>query len=174
MSTVKIPITISADGHPTIPVTISNGNKKVTVNMIVDTGWEQNHLESKYSRLLGYTAADILVKEPNQNKYRATVQIGSLKPLTTLLNIATGTVNLNVFGALWMRQFDSFIITKSSVTATDSTTGGNTMKGVAELTKDWYKYVHAIVGGPMLAATKKQALFAAGRSNSGAYWRNRM
>ena len=51
------------------------------------------------------------------------------------------------------------------------------MKGLAEITKDWHKYVHAIVGGPMLAATtaKKQALFAASnRSNSGAYWRNRM
>lgn len=172
MATAKIPVIYQIANRPQIPVTITNGDKKVTVNMLIDTGWEQNQLESKYARLLGYTAADILAKDSSQNTYEATVKIGNLKPIETILNIAT-TGGLNVFGALWMRQYDSFIITRSSVTVTDSTTGG-TMEGVLELTRDWNKYRHGIVGGPMLAATKKQALFAAMRSNSGAYWRNRM
>lgn len=175
MATEKIPIKIIG-GFPQIPVTISNGNKKVTVNMIVDTGWDGNRLENRYARLLGYTDADIKLKSPDKNLYLATVQIGNLKPLIdTHLYISTPTASApNVFGALWMRQFDSFIITKASVTATDSTTGGNTQKGLLQITKDWNKYLHGIVGGPMLAATKKQALFAASRSNSAAYWRNRM
>ena len=175
MVTTKIPIIYPIANRPHIPVTITNGDKKVTVNMLIDTGWEQNQLESKYTRLLGYTATDIRLKGTSQNTYEAEVKIGSLKPIETLLNIAT-TGGLNVFGALWMRQYDSFVITRSSVTATDSTTGG-TMEGVLELTKDWSKYLHGVVGGPQLAATtaKKQALFAASnRSNSGAYWRNRM
>ena len=91
-----------------------------------------------------------------------------------MLNIAT-TGGLNVFGALWMRQFNNFIITRSNVTATDSTGDGGTLIGVNKLMSEWQKYIHGIVGGPQLAAVKKQALFAAAnRSNSSAYWRNRM
>ena len=120
MATVKIPITV-VNGKPLIPVTITHGDKKVTLNMIVDTGWQDNHLEAKYARLLGYTSADILAKLPNENKYQATVKVGGLKPIETFLNIANPTsgVMLNVFGALWMRQYDNFIITRSGVTATD-------------------------------------------------------
>lgn len=173
MATVKIPVTIIG-GHPTIPVTISNGDKKVTVDMIVDTGWQENNLDGKYARLLGYTATDIRIKATGKNWYEAQVKIGSLKPLETFVVISTGP-GLNVLGAMWMRQFDSFVITRSSVTITDSTTGGNTMEGLTKIMADWNKYIHAVVGGPMLAATnKKQALFAASRSNAGAYWRNRM
>lgn len=177
MATVRIPVSYLSPNKPSIPVTISNGSKQITINMLIDTGWEQNQIESKYARLLGYTPADILSKSSNQNTYEATVKIGSLKPIETILNISTANTGLNVFGALWMRQYDSFVITRSSVTVTDSTIGG-TMEGLLELTRDWNKYLHGIVGGPQLAATtatKKQALFAASnRSNSSAYWRNRM
>ena len=130
--------------------------------MIVDTGWQENQLESKYARLLGYTDTDIRIKATGKNWYEGEVKIGSLKPLETFVVISSAAgPALNVFGALWMRQFDSFVITKASVTATDSTTGGNTMEGLTRIMADWNKYIHAIVGGPMLAAQKKQALFAA-------------
>ena len=179
MATAKIPIVYPIANRPHLPVTISNGDKKVTVNMLLDTGWEDNRLESKYGRLLGYTDTDILIKASDKNAYRATVKIGDMKPLDTILYISAPTaVAPNVFGALWMRQFDQFVITRGSVTATDSTTGSNTFGGLLQVQKDWNKYRHGIVGGPMLAATtntaKKQALFAASRSNSSAYWRNRM
>ena len=148
-----------------IPVTITNpkSKKSVTINMIVDTGWEMNQVTSQYAAALGYNSAtDAVLKKPNENMYIAQVKIGkSLKPIQTMLNIAI-TGGLNVFGALWMRQFNNFIITKGSVTATDSTGDGGTLVGVNKLMANWQQYIHGIVGGPMLAATnKKQALFAA-------------
>jgi hypothetical protein len=180
MATAKIPVSYPYPNKPSIPVTIINpkNKKSVTVNMLTDTGWEMNQLQSQYARMLGFTDTDILVKKGSQNEYAAQVKIGNLRPIETRLNIATGQGGLNVFGVLWMRQYDSFVITRASVTATDSTTGGDTLLGYVAARRDWNKYIHAEFPGPRLAPTtptvKKQALFAASRSNSSAYWRNRI
>ena len=68
MATEKIPITIS-QLHPMIPVTITNpkSKKSVTINMIIDTGWDMNQVTPQYAAALGYNAAtDAVLKKPNE------------------------------------------------------------------------------------------------------------
>jgi hypothetical protein len=179
MATVRIPISYPMPDKPTIPVTISPfnaPNKKITINLLVDTGWQENRIDLKYGQQLGLDASNAIAKESGQTKHLSRMTIGSLKPILTWLNVGTSNTGYNVFGALPMRQYDSFIITRESATITDSTTGGGTEQGLIAARNDWNKYLHGIVGGPTLAAQRaqKQALFAQSRSNSGAYWRNRI
>ena len=172
MATIKIPVSI-VDSRPTIPVTITNPEtkKKITLSMTLDTGWEMDNIDLKHGNTLGYNPANAIAKGPNFNMYLTEMTIGSLKPITTYLNVGFANANNNIFGLLPMRQYDNFIITKNTATITDSTTGGGTQEGLVKIMKDYNKYIHTS-GVPVLA--KKQALFAASRSNAGAYWRNRM
>ena len=163
MSTARIPVTYPEDpDRPTIPVRITNpANKKsITLQLLLDTGWDANRIDEKYGSQLGFSTSSTLAKASDYNIYLGLITIGNLKPITTYINVSIGNPGYNVFGALPMRQFDRFIISRSHVTATDSSTGAGTPDGLINAVKDWFKYTY--VGGvPRLAsATEKQAAFA--------------
>lgn len=153
--------------------------------MVVDTGWDVDRIDLKYGTQLGFGANNAIggaaatTKNKEYTMHLARMKIGTLQPILTYLQVSTANTGYNVFGNLPMRQFGSFIITRASVTATDSTTGGGTAAGLLAATKDFLKYT--FVGGvPALAntatAAAKQALYviANSRSNSQANWRNRI
>ena len=164
MTTITLPVKI-VGGHPTIPVKVTNPktNKSITIPMTLDTGWDVDRIDLKYGNTLGFNPRDSInasTSSPNRqyDTYFGRMTIGTLKPIETLVQISTANVDYNVFGALPMRQFDKFIITRNSAIISDSTTGGGSITGLAAVMKDFGKYV--FTGGvPVLAPAQKQAAY---------------
>lgn len=165
MVTIRIPITYPSADRPSIPVKITNPEtkKSITISMLLDTGWDMDRVDARHGQTLGYIPTNAPIKGPDYNAHFAQMNIGTLKPITTLLCVSTGNPGLNVFGNLPMRQYDRFAITSSSATITDSTTGGGTEQGLLAAMKDFTKYTY--VGGvPRLTRSVPQQQSAYARA----------
>jgi gag-polyprotein putative aspartyl protease len=159
LATITVPVKIIGGG-PTIPVKVTNPktNKSLTIPMKLDTGWDTDRIDLKYGNTLGFNPAEALSSNNQYKLYLGTMTIGTLKPITTYIAVSNSNIDTNIFGALPMRQFDKFIISKAGATISDSTTGGGTPQGLVSIMKDFNKYSFTS-GYPVLAGAK-QAAFA--------------